>query len=190
MHLTEEELRYPIGRFRPVTAPSDDERREWIRQLRELPAALEEALDRLPEGALDSPYRPGGWSVRQLVHHLADSHLNAYTRFRLALTEDHPTIRPYDQERWAELPDASRDPVGSSLSILRGLHARWASLLSGLPATSFRRTLHHPESGVTDLDALLQHYAWHGRHHVAQIRGVGPPARPRRSPPDGARPPR
>ena len=165
-------LRYPLGRFSPGDPLDGPERSEAIERIRLFPQALEELLRSLTPEGLDQPYRPGGWTVRQLVHHIADSHLNAYTRFRLALTEDHPTIRPYDQERWAELTDATRDPVAPSLALLDGLHARWASLLAALPPQAFRRTLHHPESGATDVDTLLQHYDWHGRHHLAQIRGA------------------
>jgi uncharacterized damage-inducible protein DinB len=171
--MTEEDLRYPLGRFQAEPGPSDTGREALIEAIHTLPTELRAALEDLPAGALDHPYRPGGWTVRQLVHHLADSHLNAYVRFRLALTEDHPTIRPYDQDGWAALADAARDGVAPSLAILDGVHARWASLLATLPREAFSRTLYHPESGEMSLDTLLQLYVWHGRHHLAHIRRTG-----------------
>lgn len=170
----EEGTRYPIGRFRPGPESTEARRAELVEAIREFPGQVRGALETLPASALDRPYRPGGWTVRQLVHHLADSHLNAFIRFRLALTEDHPTIRPYDQEGWARLSDAAGDPPVASLAILDGIHARWASLMASLPGEAFRRTLHHPESGTWTLDTLLQHYVWHGLHHLAHIRGADP----------------
>lgn len=171
---TDERLRYPIGRFQAGPGSTDAERAALVEAIRQFPGQVRSALEVLPDLALDTPYRPGGWTVRQLVHHLADSHLNAFIRFRLALTEDHPTIRPYDQEGWARLSDAAGDPPVASLAILDGIHARWASLLGSLPPEAFRRTLNHPESGPWSLDLLLQHYVWHGLHHLAHIRGADP----------------
>jgi uncharacterized damage-inducible protein DinB len=162
--------RYPIGRFKRVASLDEAQRGDLIDAIRQFPEELELVLRTLPGEALDRPYREGGWTIRQLVHHVADSHMNAYIRFRLALTEDHPTIRPYDQGGWANLPDASQDPLTPSLRILEGVHARWSSLLRSTPAESFSRTLHHPESGDMTLDTLLQLYAWHGRHHLEHIR--------------------
>lgn len=167
-----ERLSYPVGRFRMGADSTDLERRGMVDRIRDFPAELEAALGELAPEALDLPYRPGGWTVRQVVHHLADSHANAYVRFRLALTEEHPTIRPYDQDAWSRLSDAAGAPVEPSLALLRGLHARWALLLEAQPRESFRRTLHHPEVGTMTLDQLLQNYAWHCRHHLAHIRGA------------------
>lgn len=162
--------RFPIGRFRPAGPLDDGQRGALVDAIRQFPEELELVLRDLPAEALDRPYRDGGWTIRQLVHHLADSHMNAYVRFRLGLTEEHPTIRPYDQGGWAALPDASQDPLTPSLRILEGVHARWASLLRSTPAEAFGRTIHHPESGDMTLDTLLQLYAWHGRHHLEHIR--------------------
>ena len=126
----------------------------------------------LSEQQLDTPYRPGGWTARQVVHHLADSHMNSCVRFRLALTEDSPTIKPYDEVSWASLPDASTMPVEPSLILLEGLHSRWVRLLESMSETDFLREFHHPESGVVRLEQNLAHYAWHGKHHVAHINSV------------------
>jgi len=172
---SEEQARFPIGRFKPSATPLGiEERRPLIESIRELPEELESLLQSLPPEALDRPYRAGSWTIRQLVHHLADSHMNAFIRFRLALTEDHPTIRPYNQGAWAALPDASGDPLTPSLRILEGIHARWVSLLGALPDGAFARKLQHPESGDMTLDTLVQLYAWHGRHHLAHIRRADP----------------
>jgi hypothetical protein len=123
----------------------------------------------LTNDQLDTPYRPGGWTVRQVVHHVADSHLNAYCRLRLALTEDRPTIRPYEESRWAELPDAKNLPVDVSLALLESLTTRWVSLMRSLPPEAFDRRYVHPESGEHDLNYLAAMYAWHTRHHVAHV---------------------
>lgn len=162
------DLQYPIGRLQVPDHLADAERQEAIRLLSELPGRMREAVAGLDETRLDTPYRPGGWTVRQVVHHVPDSHLNAYLRFKLALTEAEPRIKPYLEERWAELPD-SRGPVANSLALLEGLHGRWVSLLEQLPVDDFNRTLYHPDLGVLHLDQLLAQYAWHGRHHVAHI---------------------
>jgi hypothetical protein len=127
------------------------------------------AVDGLDEEQLDTPYRPGGWTVRQVVHHLADSHINAFVRFRLGLTEDQPTIKPYDEKLWAELADCRNAPVEMSLSLLEGLHQRWVMLLTGMSDSDYARTIHHPESGILRLDTYLATYGWHSRHHVAHI---------------------
>jgi hypothetical protein len=161
--------RYPAGRFTPIRDSTPADRARWIDEIRTAPAAIRRAVEGLDDPQLDTPYRDGGWTVRQVVHHLPDSHLNAYTRFRLALTESEPTIRPYDEARWAELEDARTAPVEPSLRLLEALHDRWTRLLDSLPEEAWSRTLHHPESGVLDLDRLLQLYAWHGRHHVAHV---------------------
>lgn len=161
--------RYPVGPFQRKETISDNERNVLIQQIAEAPAKLRAAVQGLTQKQLDTPYRDGGWTVRQVVHHLPDSHMNAYIRFKLAVTEDQPTIKPYKQQLWAELDDATRAPVEYSLSLLEALHERWVMFLQSLKPTDFARTLHHPESGVQTLDAVLQLYAWHGRHHVAQI---------------------
>ena len=165
-------LRYPIGQFShpgPVTVV---ERDRWISEIAALPAQLREAVEGFPEAALDTPYRPGGWTVRQVVHHVPDSHLNAYTRVKLALTETRPTIRPYDEAAWAELPDVRVVPVGVSLDLLDALHRRWAALLGALPEADWARPFVHPESGPTTVAHAVGSYAWHGRHHLAHVRLV------------------
>jgi hypothetical protein len=125
---------------------------------------------------IDTPYRPGGWTARQVAHHVPDSHMNAFIRFKLALTEDQPTIKPYDEARWAKLPDAAL-PIEPSLDLLEALHLRWVGLLEAMTEREFHRTFAHPESGVWRLDQYLAQYAWHGRHHVAHIMSVGLSAR-------------
>jgi len=165
-----DDLRYPIGPLAPKEgALTQEERGDLIGRIRALPTALKVALGGMSEGQLDTPYREGGWSPRQIAHHLADSHVNAFVRMKLAATEDRPTIKPYDQEKWAESADVLGVPVESSISILTGLHDRWARLLDSLDARDFSRPLVHPELGNIDVDFLLQLYAWHGRHHVTQI---------------------
>jgi DinB family protein len=165
-----DDLRYPIGPF-TFEGPADSPRREqWIRGIAETPALLRAAVAGLSEQQLDTPYRPQGWTVRQVVHHLPDSHLNAYTRFKLALTENEPTIKPYEEARWAELPDGRTAPIDLSLTLLEFLHLRWVFLLRELGADDLQRCFRHPEHGRTfGLDEMLALYAWHGRHHVAHI---------------------
>ena len=164
-----DDLAYPIGRFRASQDHSPVARRDRIEAIAELPGRLSRAVEGLDDVQLDTAYRPGGWTIRQLVHHVADSHVNAVVRLRLALTEDGPTIKPYNQEAWASLPDATGGPVGPSLEILQGLHARWVALLRTLPPGAFSRTVLHPEVGPITVDWILDQYSWHGRHHVAQI---------------------
>lgn len=164
-----DDLRYPIGPFRFDRAASDEMRRADVEAIAQAPALLRKAVAGLSDDQLDTTYRPGGWTVRQVVHHVADSHVNAYTRHRIALTEEEPTVRPYDEAAWAELEDARSAPVELSLSLLDRLHERWALLLRSLPADAMHRRLHHPELGVITVDYLLQTYSWHGRHHVAHI---------------------
>ena len=165
----EPDLRYPIGRFEPPGRLTDDQRRECIAQIAEAPARLAAAVAGLTPAHLDTPYRPGGWTVRQLVHHIADSHMNAYTRFKLALTENEPTIKTYDEAQWAELADAKTPPIEPSLALLENLHRRWVMLLLSLTPADWLRKFRHPEWGSADVDFLLAQYAWHGRHHVAHI---------------------
>jgi hypothetical protein len=167
--MTEPDLRYPIGKFKPETSIAIARRNELIEQIADTPAILSAAVEGLADKQLDTPYRPDGWTVRQVVHHLADSHMNSYIRFKLALTEDNPTIRPYDEKKWAELDDARAAPIEVSLSILETLHRRWAMMLRAMTPSDFDRKLTHPEIGDLKVDTLLQIYAWHGRHHVAHI---------------------
>jgi hypothetical protein len=139
-----------------------------IDAIAQLPAQMAAAVDGLTEGQLDTPYRPGGWTVRQVVHHVADSHMNAFVRLKMALTEETPTIKPYDQDAWSTLADI-RLPVDISVSLLRGIHTRWVTVLRSLPPEQFSRTFNHPEIGPMTLDSQLQMYAWHSRHHLAHI---------------------
>jgi len=163
-----QDLRYPIGRFTPPESSSPALRAEHVDTLRALPANLQSAVSRLTDYQLDTPYREGGWTVRQLVHHIADSHANSYVRFKLALTEDWPTIKPYDEAAWARLAD-SRLPIQSSLAIIAGLHERWVALLESLSDSDFQRGYNHPEMGRQNLASVLALYAWHSRHHTAHI---------------------
>jgi DinB superfamily len=160
--------RYPIGKLERVSTLSPDERRIAIEHIAQTPGLFSAAVAGLTPAQLDTPYRDGGWTVRQLVHHLADSHMNAYVRFKLALTEHDPTIKPYDEKLWAELPD-SKAPIEISLALLAALHQRWVPLLRGMKPEDFARTLRHPEMGPITLDGNLRIYSWHGRHHTAHV---------------------
>ncbi|HTQ80212.1 MAG TPA: putative metal-dependent hydrolase [Thermoanaerobaculia bacterium] len=164
-----EDLRYPTGPLVRAACLTPAERQEGIAKIAATPANLRTAVAGLSEAQLDTPYRPDGWTVRQVVHHLPDSHLNAYLRFKLALTEDEPTIRPYLESRWAELPEAKSDPIDISLALLDALHVRWVRVLESMTPADWERTYRHPESGTHTLDTLLSIYAWHGPHHVAHI---------------------
>ncbi|MGD8602151.1 MAG: putative metal-dependent hydrolase [Gemmatimonadota bacterium] len=162
--------RYPIGPFSPVGRPlSDEERVSLIDAIEGHPARMRLAVDGLSDEQLDTRYRDEGWTLRQVVHHVVDSHLNAYVRFKLALTEDNPTIRPYEEQLWAELPDGKTAPVEGSLAILEALHARWVSFLRALEPKDFARPLHYPGVGDVNVDLLLELYGWHGRHHEAHV---------------------
>ena len=163
------DLRYPVGTFSFPNAVSAGDRLTFVGRIAETPANLRAAIAGLSEEQLDTPYRPGGWTVRQVVHHVADSHLNSYVRFRLALTEDQPTVKPYHEDRWEELSDASTGPVEASLRLLECLHARWVALLRSLSDAEWKRTFRHPEIGLISLEQNAAQYAWHGRHHVAHI---------------------
>jgi hypothetical protein len=167
-----EDLRYPVGRFDPGAEVPHGERAALIESIATAPARLRAAAAGLTDAQLDTVYREGGWTVRQVVHHVADSHVNAYTRFRLALTEEGPTIRPYDEKAWADLSDAVGAPVEISLTLLDTLHVRWVLLLRTLTAKDYERPLHHPDSGAMTIGTLLRLYEWHGRHHVAHITGL------------------
>lgn len=167
--MTSIDSRYPIGKAVYKPRLTAEERATLIHQIGEVPERLAKAIAGFSEEQLNTPYREGGWTVRQVVHHIADSHANAFTRFRLALTEDNPTIKPYDQSKWSELYDSRTAPVDVSMAIIEGLHTRWVMMLESMKPTDFERPLVHPESGPQDVDRLLQTYAWHGRHHVAHI---------------------
>lgn len=165
-----EDVRFPIGRFdRSKRANTPEERTKLIGNIAGMPECLKLALVGLNGRQLDTPYREGGWTVRQVTHHLADSHMNAYVRFKLALTEDNPTIKPYQEAAWAELADSRFTPIDVSLALVDSLHARWAVLLRSLKPEDWERKLTHPEAGLMSLDEMLGLYAWHGAHHVAHI---------------------
>ena len=164
-----DDLRYPIGRFTAPDAISPAHVQEWIADIARLPADLRSAVEPLNTAQLDTPYRPGGWTVRQVVHHLADSHMNSVIRFKWALTEDRPTIKAYFEDRWADLADYTAVPVSTALAFLDALHARWVGLLRTLDPAALKREFIHPESGPVRLERNIGIYAWHGRHHLAHI---------------------
>jgi uncharacterized damage-inducible protein DinB len=164
------DLRFPVGKFDFDAQVSEADHPRLIAEIAEAPGKLRSAVAGLSRDQLETRYRPDGWTVKQVVHHLPDSHLNAYTRFKLALTEDEPTIKTYDEAKWAALPDSQRVPVDVSLDLLEALHERWVALLRSMDAADFRRGLRHPEHGrVLILQQMLALYAWHGRHHVGHI---------------------
>lgn len=163
------DLRYPVGKFQWEGDVTSEQRQKFIEEIASTPARVRAAVEGLTPEQMETPYRPGGWTVRQVTHHIADSHLNSYIRFRLALTEDEPTIKPYQEDLWADLFDAKSAPAEVSLALLESLHERWVLLLRSLKAEDFARTFRHPELGVVLLDRNLGLYAWHGRHHVAHI---------------------
>lgn len=165
----EQDLRYPLGKWKHPSNLSPDLRRELIDQIAEAPARMRAAVAGLTDQQLDTPYRPGGWTIRQVVHHVPDSHMNAYTRFKLGVTEDEPTIKTYEEGRWAELADAKTPSIEPSLAILENLHKRWVTFLRSIAPADWSRKVRHPEWGTITLDELLSQYAWHGRHHVAHI---------------------
>lgn len=163
------DLRYPIGKFDWKAEVTPDGLQEALREIETAPQKLRNAVEDLTDAQLDTPYRPDGWTVRQVVHHVPDSHLNSYIRFKLALTENNPTIRPYFEDRWAQLEDGRTGNIEISLSLLEALHKRWILFLRSLSPADFQKTLVHPDSGELRLDKNLCMYAWHGRHHTAQI---------------------
>jgi hypothetical protein len=163
------DLQYPIGKFQWGGAITDEERARIIDQIEQAPAQLRQAVAGLTQQQIDTPYRPDGWTVRQVIHHLADSHMNSYVRFRLTLTEEEPIIKPYNQQSWAALEDARTAPTELSLALLESLHRRWVLLAKSRPAADFARTFRHPEMGLVPLDRYLGMMAWHGRHHIAHI---------------------
>jgi len=166
--------RYPIGKYVPHPAPDAATLAQWIEEIAAAPAALRTAVQGLDDAQLDTPYRPGGWTVRQVVHHVPDSHMNAYIRMKFAVTEDAPAIKAYDEAKWAELSEAKSGPAEMSLALLEALHRRWVTFLRGLPAADFARAYVHPELGRVTLDEAVALYAWHCRHHGGHIRlGLG-----------------
>lgn len=167
--MSDAELRYPVGKYQPTEKLTGENRKQLLAQIEEAPKKLRAAVAGLSREQLNTPYRDGGWTAQQVVHHLADSHMNAYTRFKLALTEDNPTIKPYNETRWAELSDSKVTPVETSLALMDALHERWMNLLHGMKPDDFARKLTHPEHGAVPLDYMVGLYAWHGRHHVAHI---------------------
>jgi hypothetical protein len=164
-----EDLRYPIGKY--ISQPfSENQLQEWLIDIKFLPQHLENAILNLDESQINAPYRPDGWTVKQLIHHVADSHMNAYIRFKLGLTEDNPTIKPYDEGAWADLPDTHNLPVNISLTLLHALHARWMEVIKGIKVDEWNKTVFHPEhKKEITLWHLLGMYAWHGKHHVAHV---------------------
>ena len=173
--MTEEDKRkYPVGTFKPsrrrLTA---DERSTLIEQIAAAPGRLREAAEKLSAQELDTPYREGGWTARQVIHHVPDSHMNAFIRFKLALTEEGPAIKPYNEAAWAELADAKSDDIETSLQLVELVHRRWLRVLRSMTDADFARKLLHPEIGMIDLDHLLELYGWHGRHHVGHVLSIG-----------------
>lgn len=163
------ENQYPIGKYEPQPF-SEKQLKDWLIDIKFLPQHLENAVLNLDEAQLDTPYREGGWTVKQLVHHVADSHMNAYIRFKLGLTEDNPTIKPYEEGLWAEMHDSKAIPINISLTLLHALHARWHSILENMSKEDFNKTVFHPEhKKEMTLWHLLGMYAWHGRHHTAHV---------------------
>jgi len=167
-----QDLRYPVGRYRPPEAITEQHRREWIETLANAPAKYRAAVEGLSDEQLDTPYRPGGWTIRQVIHHVPDSHMNSYMRFRLALTEDQPAIRAYHEDLWAELPDAKSSPIAPSLELLDALHRRWVALLRAMTAEQYRKEFRHSEIGLISLEWTLGLYNWHCHHHLAHIENL------------------
>jgi uncharacterized damage-inducible protein DinB len=170
-----ESLRYPVGRLPRRASPLDAlERAELIAVIEQAPSRFRALVSELSDPELDTPYRPGGWTIRQVVHHVPDSHLNAYVRMKLAVTEDAPSIKTYEEARWAELPEARHAPIAMSLALLDALHVRWVAFLRALPPAEFRNAFVHPEWGSVTVDEAMVMYAWHCRHHAAHIAGALP----------------
>jgi DinB superfamily len=164
-----EHLQYPIGKYEPQPF-SDKQKREWLQDIQFLPGLIEMAIENMDTAQLETPYRPGGWNAKQLVHHVADSHMNSYIRFKLAMTEDNPTIKAYDEVQWANMKDVTEVPINISITLLYALHTRWYHYLLSLSNEDWNRTVVHPEHGKQmTLWYLLGLYAWHGKHHTAHI---------------------
>ena len=166
------DLRYPVGRFQRPELVTEAQRDDSVEAIAALPAQMRAAVKGWTAEQIDTPYRPDGWTVRQLLHHVPESHMNSYIRFKLALTEDEPTIKPYDEDAWAHLSDATTAPVDVSLDLLDTLHQRWVLLLRSMTAEQWSRTFRHPDAGVLRLDINAMLYAWHGKHHLAHITGL------------------
>ncbi len=165
-----EHLRFPVGRFQSPKNPSQEEIDTWISEIENLPNQMRLAVAELSNQELDIPYRSGGWTAQQVVHHVADSHMNAYIRFKLALTEDSPNIKPYDEASWAKLPDTFETPIEISLKLVEALHQRWTILLKNMSPNDYKKIFLHPEHGTTfRLDETIAAYAWHGKHHLGHI---------------------
>jgi len=167
------DLQFPVGKFTYERPYSEAEREELILQIEQAPAQLRRAFQELPPGGLDTPYRPGGWTARQVIHHVPESHMHSYIRFKFAMTEAEPTVKPYDEAVWALQPDVVTAPPEVSLALLDALHRRWVAFLRTLKPDDWNRTFRHPEIGLVTLDRNLGLYAWHGRHHVAHLRLIG-----------------
>lgn len=168
--MNEDDYRYPVGRFEhPTSQLTAVQREEHIAHIAATPQQMRAAVKGLSREQLETPYREGGWNLRQVVHHVPDSHMNAYIRFKLGVTEENPTIKPYAEDRWAQLADVSSEPIDVSLQLLESLHERWVTFLQSLSAADFARKLVHPDIGEIDIDFLLAMYSWHGRHHVGHI---------------------
>lgn len=161
--------RYPIGKFSFNGPLTPEQKQQFLNDIEQTPSRLRAAVKGLSDAQLNTPYRDGGWTVRQVVHHVPDSHMNSYIRFKLALTEDEPTIRPYMEDRWAELPEAKNAPIEVSLALLDSLHERWTLFLRKLTDADWKRNFRHPDLGLMSLEKTLALYAWHGRHHVAHV---------------------
>ena len=166
------DLQYPIGKLSLDPDVTPEKRMRWIADISGAPGLFRTAVAGLTESQLDTPYRDGGWTVRQVIHHMADAHIQSLVRFRLALTEDNPAITGYDPAKWGELPDAKTGPVAVSLDLLEAIHARWLLLLRAMTPTQFSKTFRRPDGQEISLDRLLQTYAWHGKHHAAHITGL------------------
>ena len=161
---------YPIGRFKPAVSFNKDTLTSWIGNISSLPLLLDYCIQNLDEAQLNFPYRPGGWNIIQIIHHIADSHMNAYVRLKLALTEDKPVIKPYDEKLWAELPDVADVPLNVSITLVHALHRRWTSVLGQLNDADWEREYYHPETNIfTAIWQMTNHYSWHGSHHAEQI---------------------
>jgi hypothetical protein len=168
-----ESLKFPVGRFSAPKEITAEQLEEWVGIIEEFPALLKMETDKLSDIQLDTPYRPEGWTVRQVVHHCADSHMNSFIRFKLALTEENPTIKPYHEDQWAELADAKNLPIESSSKILEGLHHRWVVLIKSLSADDLQKTFVHPANQKTmSLATTIALYAWHSRHHLGHVKLV------------------
>lgn len=172
-HQELDSLRYPLGKFKAPEDYQTEDFRKWISSIRSLPDELEKLVAHLSDEQLDTPYREGGWTIRQVVHHLADSHLNGYSRMKLALTEEEPTIKLYNQKLWAETWDGKKEPIESSIDLLKGLHARWVTFLESLSVEDFSKVFIHPENlNRMSVGLWTSIYAWHGKHHMAHIRNL------------------